>query len=99
MTDNLVKRLNTPWDTDHSIISQTDKWMRERKEAAERIEELEAQSQNDGEEILHLRFLVELSVGALHYIGNKSRVVDFSADQLRQHARMTIAALKGEANG
>jgi len=42
MSDDLVKRLRTPWDVDRSIISQTDNWMRERQEAADRIEELEA---------------------------------------------------------
>jgi hypothetical protein len=42
MSDNLVKSLRTSWDGDRSIISQTDKWMKERKEAADRIEELEA---------------------------------------------------------
>lgn len=43
MSDDLVKRLRTPWDADRSIISQTDNWMMERQEAADRIEELEAQ--------------------------------------------------------
>jgi hypothetical protein len=42
MSDDLVKRLRTSWDADRSIISQTDNWMRERQEAADRIEELEA---------------------------------------------------------
>ena len=41
MSDDLVKRLRTTWDADRSIISQTDNWMRERQDAADRIEELE----------------------------------------------------------
>ena len=40
MSDDLVKRLRTPWDADRSIISQTDNWMMERKKAADCIEEL-----------------------------------------------------------
>lgn len=43
MSDDLVKRLRQPWDADRSIMSQTGRWMVERKEAADRIEELEAQ--------------------------------------------------------
>jgi len=42
MSDDLVKRLRQPWDADRSIMSQTGRWMVERKEAADRIEELEA---------------------------------------------------------
>jgi len=42
MSDDLVKRLRTSWDADRSIISQTEKWMKERKEAADHIAELEA---------------------------------------------------------
>ena len=42
MSDDLVKRLRTTWDADRSIISQTDNWMRERQDAADRIEKLEA---------------------------------------------------------
>ena len=41
--DDLVKRLRQPWDADRSIMSQTGRWMVERKEAADRIEALEAQ--------------------------------------------------------
>ena len=44
MSDDLVKRLRTSWDADRSIISQTDNWMRERQEASDRIEELEAEN-------------------------------------------------------
>jgi len=43
MSDDLLKRLRTSWDADRSIISQTEKWMKERKEAADRIAELEGQ--------------------------------------------------------
>jgi len=43
MSEDLVKRLRTSWDADRSIISQTDNWMRERQEAADRIEKLEAE--------------------------------------------------------
>ena len=42
MSDDLVKRLRQSWDVDRSIMSQTDQWMTEREEAADRIEELEA---------------------------------------------------------
>jgi len=39
MTD-IVERLRLSWATDMSIISQTDKWMRERREAADEITHL-----------------------------------------------------------
>ena len=42
MSEYLVKRLRQLWDVDRSIMSQTERWMAERKEAADRIEELEA---------------------------------------------------------
>lgn len=40
--DDLVKRLRRSWDVEKSIMSQTGLWMREREEAAERIEQLVA---------------------------------------------------------
>ena len=40
MTDDLVKRLRTSWDTQRSIMLQTDAWMSERHLAADRIEQL-----------------------------------------------------------
>ena len=40
MSDDLVKRLRRSWDVEKSIMSQTGLWMREREEAAERIEQL-----------------------------------------------------------
>lgn len=43
MSDDLVERLRQPWDTDRSIMSQTGRWMTEREDAADRIEELERQ--------------------------------------------------------
>ena len=39
--NNLVNRLRVTWDSDRSIMSQTDTWMKERREAADRIEKLE----------------------------------------------------------
>ena len=36
----IVKALRVSWDTEKSIISQTDQWMRERREAADEIERL-----------------------------------------------------------
>ena len=43
MTDELVKRLRTSWDTQRSIMLQTDAWMSERHLAADRIEALTAE--------------------------------------------------------
>ena len=43
MTDDLVKRLRTSWDTQRSIMLQTDAWMSERHLAADRIEQLTAE--------------------------------------------------------
>lgn len=40
--DDLVKRLRRSWDVEKSIMSQTGLWMREREEAADRIEQLVA---------------------------------------------------------
>lgn len=45
MSDDLVKRLRQPWDTDRSIMSQTGRWMTEREDAADRIEELQARAE------------------------------------------------------
>jgi predicted metalloendopeptidase len=42
MSDDLVKRLRQSWDVDRSIMMQTGGWMKERRDAADRIEELEA---------------------------------------------------------
>jgi hypothetical protein len=42
MSDDLVKRLRQSWDVDRSIMMQTGGWMKERRGAADRIEELEA---------------------------------------------------------
>ena len=44
MTDDLVMRLRTSWDTQRSIMLQTDAWMSERHLAADRIEALTAQN-------------------------------------------------------
>lgn len=40
LSDDLVKRLRTSWDTQRSIMLQTDAWMSERHLAADRIETL-----------------------------------------------------------
>jgi hypothetical protein len=40
--DDLVGRLKQPWDVDRSVMSQTGMWMNQRREAAARIEALEA---------------------------------------------------------
>ena len=45
MSDDLVERLRQPWDTDRSIMSQTGRWMTEREDAADRIEELQARAE------------------------------------------------------
>ena len=45
MTD-IVERLNLSWNTDRSIISQTDGWAQERKEAATEITRLRAALRN-----------------------------------------------------
>ena len=50
------------------------------REAAARIEALEAR--------------IAKAEGALHYIGYKSRPIDFTAEQLRLHARMALAAYR-----
>lgn len=39
-TETLVAKLRLSWDADQSIISQTDKWMAERRQAADAIEAL-----------------------------------------------------------
>lgn len=41
--EDLVKRLRTSWDTQRSIMLQTDAWMSERHLAADRIEALTAE--------------------------------------------------------
>jgi len=82
MSDDLVKRLRTTWDADRSIISQTDNWMRERQEAADRIEELEA-------ELSKSEALLAKAVEALE----KLNVGEGWAAQI---ARTTLAELKGE---
>jgi chromosome segregation ATPase len=43
MSDELIKRLRTSWDTQRSIMLQTDAWMSERHLAADRIEALTAE--------------------------------------------------------
>ena len=54
MSDDLVERLRQSWDTDRSIMSQTSRWMTERKEAADRIEELEAKLAKAVEALKHI---------------------------------------------
>lgn len=88
MSDDLVKRLRTTWDADRSIISQTDNWMRERQDAADRIEELEDQ--------------IAKALRALEITDQWLRDLDMYANPdyhlapSLQQVRTTLAELKGQ---
>jgi hypothetical protein len=88
MSDDLVKRLRTSWDADRSIISQTDNWMRERQEASDRIEELEAKLAK-AVEALDVD-LIEQAISDVLLEGGTYR------DAAEYVARTTLAELKGE---
>ena len=81
--DDLVKRLRTPWDADRSIISQTDNWMRERQEAADRIKELEAENKT-------LRSMVE---GMINDTGDDPEIMAASRAEWAARAREAEAKL------
>ena len=55
MTDELVKRLRTSWDTQRSIMLQTDAWMTERHQVADRIEALTAERDRLWEALMDAR--------------------------------------------
>lgn len=67
-----------------------------------RIEELEAQNQNSDEEILHLRFLVELAVEALQAFKDfddfplNMKRPDVFEQKVRRKQLHTLAELKGQ---
>lgn len=93
MSDDLVKRLRTSWDADRSIISQTDNWMRERQEASDRIEELEAKLAKAVESLERIE-------DASRYFGNNPEAsettVRYAHETTRRLCSTTLAELKGE---
>ena len=101
MSDDLVKRLRQPWDADRSIMSQTGRWMVERKEAADRIEELEAKGLANRVAIMRLEAKLAKAVEALDTA--LSEMVDYADThpawseiwEAREAALTTLAELKG----
>jgi len=93
MSDDLVKRLRTPWDADRSIISQTDNWMRERQKAADRIEQLVAINEE-------LETKLAKAVEALGRIADDCEA-DYppSHGAIKHDARTTLAELSGQMKG
>jgi uncharacterized coiled-coil protein SlyX len=87
MNDDLVRRLRTSWDADRSIISQTDNWMKERQEAADRIEELEAQ----------LAKAVDAIDGLLAVLpDDEGPEIDYARTTLAELSSVSCANSKGE---
>ena len=90
MSDDLVKRLRTPWDVDRSIISQTDKWMMERQEAADRIEELEEELAKVVEALKFYRSAINLRIDceityAMQEAHDNAEIILASWEQTNDH--------------
>jgi hypothetical protein len=85
MTDELIKRLRTSWDTQRSIMLQTDAWMSERHLAADHIEALTAQLQVSNE----LGRALEEDAGQLR--ADNARLREAAAEVLRISDRDHVA--------
>jgi len=102
MSDDLVKRLRQSWDTDRSIMSQTGVWMEERRDAADRIEQLAAINEE-------LEAKLAKAVESLRVIEDASRLyardresaienVRYAHECTRRLCVTTLAELKGQGD-
>ncbi len=89
--EELVKRLRTSWDADRSIISQTDIWMKERREAADCIEELTATDEE-------LEAKLAKAVEALEKLNRRGDTLETFDIVVHEIVNATLAELKGQTD-